>query len=506
MVSQHRLDVPWDSIRGYDSSNLSSVIDRAKAMSGKTLNDLDIVISGQSTWNPKATGWAGNVIHRWFVDDDNDSAPDLSDVSHPINKHRGLEIKTVPLDRYGDGGNRAKWPQALAMIDYARHHDAPNPIEIEDSVIYSKDRWTLAVYYRYMAEDRPSGEILGIGLWDIESMEFSTIHDDYNTIRTTIREGRANELSERHTRLLSARTKSSSSSNRRSGGQGQPKAKPRAWALKTKYIRKRMEVDRIDFSINRQGDLETIIGPPPYYEFGTLQEDTAEGVVTADVVEFARNQLQGRTIQNVASELNLVRLGGKSVGRLVATRMLHKRPGGLGKEGKAQERFVGGHVLFVFNVNRNFRPANSGLKFPHIPLVDLCKESWEESSVFDLLDSLLLIPYTETKPLIVGTYLSPVLVELDDETIEKIGAEWTYLTSLIASGKGARRHDGKRFTNDLPGAKQTSYLHFRPCGRDGTVTEQDPLGNECTKMTLWLNASFVQKLLLDNYQKSGFSR
>ena len=500
----HRLDVPWDTVRGYDSSDLSSVIERAKAMEGKTLHDLDTAISGQSTWNPKATGWAGNVIHRWFVDDDNDSAPDLGDLWHPITKHRGLEIKTVPLDLYGDGGNRAKWPQALAMIDYARHHDAPSPIEIEDSVIYSKDRWTLAVYYRYVAEERPSGEILGIGLWDIETMDFSTIHADYNTIRATIREGRANELSERHTRLLSARTKSSSSSNRRSGGRGQPKAKPRAWALKTKYIRKRMELDGIDFSISRRRNLEAIIGTPPYPGISALQNDTTKGPEELDVVEFARNRLQGRTIRDVASELNLVRLGGKSVGRTVATRLWHNRPGGLGKKGKAQARFVDGHVLFVFNVNRNFRPANSGLKFPHIPLVDLCKESWEESSVFDLLDSLLLIPYTETKPLIDGTYLSPVLVELDDDTIEKIGVEWTYLTSLIASGKGARRHDGKHFTNDLPGVKETTYLHFRPCGRDGTVTELDPLGNVCTKMTLWLNASFVQKLLLENYQLSEF--
>jgi hypothetical protein len=260
-----------------------------------------------------------------------------------------------------------------------------------------------------------------------------------------------------------------------------------------------MEIDGIDFLIHRRRNLETIIGDPPYHEFGTLQKDTTWGPESLDVIEFARNRLQGRTIQDVASELNLVRLGGKSVGRTVATRLWHNRPGGLGEKGKVQARFVDGHVLFVFNVNRNFRPANSGLKFPHIPLVDLCKESWEESSVFDLLDSLLLIPYTETKPLIDGTYLSPVLVELDDDTIEKIGAEWTYLTSLIASGKGARRHNGKHFTNDLPGVKETTYLHFRPCGRDGTVTELDPLGNSCTKMTLWLNASFVQKLLLENY-------
>ena len=95
----------WDSIRDYNPSNLQSVLDRAKKMCGKTLHDIDIEISGKSTLDKRSTGWAGNVIHRWFVDDDNASEPDLPLVEHPTNGHHGLEIKVIPLDTYSEGGD-----------------------------------------------------------------------------------------------------------------------------------------------------------------------------------------------------------------------------------------------------------------------------------------------------------------------------------------------------------------------------------------------------------------
>ena len=101
----------WDSKREFDDADLESILDRARKMKGKTLAELDIEISGELTWNKRATGWAGNVIHRWFVDDDNISEPDLRSVFHPKNGHKGLEIKVVPLDVYSQGNdNKVKWP------------------------------------------------------------------------------------------------------------------------------------------------------------------------------------------------------------------------------------------------------------------------------------------------------------------------------------------------------------------------------------------------------------
>ena len=60
--------------------------------------------------NKKSTGWAGNVIHRWFADDDNASDPDLPLVPHPKIMHQGLEIKAVPLDEYSEGVIKSNGP------------------------------------------------------------------------------------------------------------------------------------------------------------------------------------------------------------------------------------------------------------------------------------------------------------------------------------------------------------------------------------------------------------
>lgn len=469
------MHMAWDSKRDFDNGDFESILNRARQMKGKTLHDLDIEISGQSTLNKKATGWAGNVIHRWFVDDDNASDPDLPLVTHPNNRHPGLEIKVIPLDQYSEGGNQVKWPQSLAMINFHQIHDSKSAESIEESVLFRKDRWTLVVYYRYIAKDRPSGEILGIGIWNLESLMFRTIKQDYDSIIERIRKGKASELSERNTNILSARTKSGKATDRRSGGTGVTPAKPRVWALKTKYIRKRMEKDGVDF---------------------TIRDDSA--IVNDDLRGYILDNISGRTVSQVGSSFGITKLGSKDVARIVATAALHHRDGGLGKTGKSRVRFIDGHYFKVFNVNSRLYPDNSGLRFPHVPLTQLAVEDWEDSSIRDLLNSMLWIPVMKKAEgsLIDGTYLDPIFPEIDDFDLAGIQKEWEMFTGLIRKGKAERLFDGKRNFDYLPKSSETNYLHMRPCGRDGTVTEPDLLGNTCTKLAFWLNASFVHRLIL----------
>ena len=347
----------WDSKREFDDADLESILDRARKMKGKTLAELDIEISGELTWNKRATGWAGNVIHRWFVDDDNISEPDLRSVFHPKNGHKGLEIKVVPLDVYSQGNdNKVKWPQSLAMINFEKIHDSANVEPIEKSILFKKDRWTLVVYYRYIADQRPDGAILGIGIWNLESLMFETICQDYEFIIEMIRNGKAAELSETQTQILSARTKSSKATNRRSGGEGATPAKPRVWALKSKYIRQRMEMDGVDFTI--RDDSEVI-------------RDISIVSSRIRLLNYIRDQISSQTVAQVAAKFGKTKLGSKNVARIVATTALHHREGGLGKSGKSSARFIDGYSLKVFNVNSRMYPDNSGLRFPHTPLVEL---------------------------------------------------------------------------------------------------------------------------------------
>ena len=84
-------------------------------------------------------------------------------------------------------------------------------------------------------------------------------------------------------------------------------AKPRVWALKSKYIRKRMENDGVDFII---------------------RDDSV--VTNDDLQNYILDNINGRTVSQVASKFGKTKLGGKDVAR-VATTALHHRNGGLGK-------------------------------------------------------------------------------------------------------------------------------------------------------------------------------
>ena len=136
----------WDEKREYDNSNLEMVLSRARKMIGKQLKEIDREIRGSTEYNPKNRGYAGLVIESWFVDGTNEAGPDLPNVPHPTLEHTGLEIKSIPLRE----GKRKPWlvkePMSLTMINYSEIYSSGKILPIQNSVIFSKDRWTLVIY------------------------------------------------------------------------------------------------------------------------------------------------------------------------------------------------------------------------------------------------------------------------------------------------------------------------------------------------------------------------
>jgi DNA mismatch repair protein MutH len=492
----------WDEVRGYDSSDLESVEKRAWLMVGKSLGELDVEINSRSTFNEKDLGWSGKVIHRWFIDDDNFSEPDLPNVPHPELRHVGLEIKAVPLGMGKRGDWLVKFPMSLAMIDYEEIYGSEEIETIEDSVIFRKDRWTLAVYYSHGGY-KPDGTILGLGIWDVERLSFRTIARDYYKINRIIKGGGAHELSETLSDVLSARRKGGAG-QKRSGGEGVEDAKTRAWALKAQYVRKRLELDRINSP-----------KPPRILEHDGMDEDSSRKVLSGlneqitrhgrpigpsfddNVISwFIRGRLSGKTVSEVADELGYDSLGGKDVHSRVARLMLHRRKGGLGELGGSRAAYIDGKLVKVFTVDENHLPTEYGLKMPHVPLTELAQENWEDCSLIQNLHSVLLIPVRKAESLIGGEYLHPMIWKPNRMELERISREWRLFRDSIRSGKAKRYAIGSRNTNDLPTKEQTDFLHMRPSARDGSITELDPLGNVCTRLTLWLNDTAVQGLFL----------
>ena len=106
-----------------------------------------------------------------------------------------------------------------------------------------------------------------------------------------------------------------------------------------------------------------------------------------------------------------------------------------------------------------------------------------------------MIPMLKKKPLTSSVFLQPVLYKPSKLELEEIKVEWELFTNEIRDGKAKRLVRGGKNVHLLSKKQETKYLHMRPCGKDGTVTELDSNGNRCTKMALWLNDSFVQSII-----------
>ncbi len=498
----------WDTIRGYDNSDFASVEKRARLMIGKSLHKLDLAVNSRSTFNENDRGWPGKAIHRWFTDDDNLSEPDLPDVPHPKLSHIGLEIKTVPLSKGKRGDWLVKFPMSLAMIDYVKIHGSDEIEPIEDSVIFTKDRWTLVVYYSHGGSHKPSEKIIGLGIWDIEHLYFPTIFKDYNRINEMVKSGGAHSLSETQSYVLSARRKGGAG-QKKSGGAGLQDAKTRAWALKAQYVRKRLEMDKINTP-----------KPPKLLEHDGMDESKSQRRLESlsrsrarghrnlidsshyEITKFIQKNLVGKTVADAAHELGYGNLGGKDPHARVARLMLHRRRGGLGEQGKSRTQYIDGKLVKVFTVDEDYLPTEYGLKMPRVKLTELAQEAWEDCSLIQNLHHVLLMPVRKSETLVEGEFLPPMLWRPNRRELEIISKEWRIFRDEIRSGK-AKRYIGSngKNTNDLTDKKDTDFLHMRPSARDSSVTELDPLGNVCTRLTLWLNDTAVQGLFLKREER-----
>ena len=488
----------WDEKRNYDNSDLDSVIERAQLMIDKSLQSIDIEISGESDFNPNNRGYAGLIIENWFIDRSTAADPDLPDLPHPSLDHIGLEIKSIPLRE----GIRKPWlvgePMSLTMINYPEIYSEKRLVPINESVIFSKDRWTLVVYYHLDPDNKPKGKVLGIGIWDLEHLNFEQIMSEYIRANRMIIDGKANQLTETlfSSGTLSARGKGSSGQKTNSGPPG-IKTKPRTWALKTKYVRKRLEMDGLDSIIEHDG-----VNPEKSDIFSQKFIEMIASKWTGDVnpmsegsrvmVEHFEKFAVGKTVGEVAKELDYPMKGSKDLHGRVARMVLHSRPGGLGDKGKLRAPYIEGSLIKVFYVNNEFKPTESGVRMPHVPLIKLVKEEVDSSSMLGNIEHVMLLPVRKGDTMGESEFLTPVYWIPNKTELSEITREWKIFRDGIRQGLAARLPNGR---HRLPSKRKMKWLHMRSSPAGGT--ELDPLGNDCTKMCFWLNDSAVQKLILE---------
>jgi len=467
-------------------------------MIGKSLHSIDMEIRGESDFNPNNLGYAGLIIENWFIDRSTAAEPDLPDVPHPTLDHVGLEIKGVPLRAAKKSPWRIGEPMSLTMINYSEIYSRKKIQPIQDSVIFSKDRWTLVIYYHLNPENKPQGKVLGIGIWDLEYLSFNQIMTEYIRANELIIRGDADQLTETlfPSGTLSARGKGHSRQVRSAGPSG-IKTKPRTWALKTKYLRARLEMDGLDGEIEHDGvsTEESVIYADRFREMvtrGKLGYADPLSDESSIMLNHFENVAVGKTVGEVATRIKYPQKWSKDLHARVARLVLHNRPGGKGSEGSLRAQEIGGSIIKTFLVDDGFRPTENGVRFPHVPLVEVAEEEADSSSLMGFLEHLMLIPVIRVRSMEESVFSSPVYWIPNKTELREITREWKIFRDGIRQGLAARLPNGR---HRLPSKREMKWLHMRPSPAGGT--ELDPRGNDCTKMCFWLNDSAVQKLILE---------
>jgi DNA mismatch repair protein MutH len=142
------------------------------------------------------------------------------------------------------------------------------------------------------------------------------------------------------------------------------------------------------------------------------------------------------------------------------------------------------------------------LRLASVSLINLSAETWETSSLNNLLKTLIILPLVvEAKNLgqpyrKIGNVFTwtPNKVE-----IEGIKSEWEIFKRLTLEGASPNMRGRKSNPLSYPAESDTQYIHMKPHSIKGKF-ELDLYGNQVRKMAFYLNTSYLRKLVLANQE------
>ena len=174
----------------YDITNEKSIIERARLLKGKSLNEI-LVSSPLSKQiiNTANKGRVGNLIEKhWFgIDNNNLSEPDF--------KEAGIELKVSPIKEMKSNILAVKERTKICRINYQTLVNE----EWSESHAKSKLNKILFIFYKhdFNKDNWETQEILNFRLWSLSSDEL-IISSEWFKTKDQVISGFAHTLSERN--------------------------------------------------------------------------------------------------------------------------------------------------------------------------------------------------------------------------------------------------------------------------------------------------------------------
>jgi DNA mismatch repair protein MutH len=454
-----------EKILKYNNKSVDSIVKYAKSFVDKSLLE---VLDNQSIstikdeinyYQNKRKGHFGDLIEEYLfqIENNNDAQPDF--------KHVGIELKTTPLKQLKSKKYSPKERLVFSMINYMTVINET----WETSSFLKKNRLLLLMFYLF-EEDKnlleyrfKIVELLDL-LSEISIADIAQIKLDWETIVNKIKNGEAHLLSKGDTLYLGAAPKASNSSSRREQPNSDIEAKPRAFSLKTTYLK--YLIDKLLHNKNNQ--------------YSTLN-DKGLPLTIEENVQSRFSSYIGKSNVEIEKLLDISYLKRpKSHRRLLVNKIL-------GSKSNKIEEFEKANITLRVIALEHTGKLKESISFPIFKYTEIVNESWEESDFYNQLTQrkFLFIIFRKTK---------------DNNTILEKVKFWNFPMKDIKYVEWVWKETVRRIKNkqahDLPKIRDNLVAHVRPHGRNKEDTIDTGYGIKEIKKCFWLNAKYIQKEIL----------
>lgn len=464
----------------YDKTSPKSIEQYAKLLIWNSLlSALPPFQFQNNSWNKWGIWQLIEELYFWKKLD-NESLPDFPEA--------WVELKVTPIKRINNWEIRAKERLVLNIINYLKIIDE----NWETSSFIHKNSLMLLMFYLYEKEKLSIEYIIKI----VELFSFKDFSEDYNiikndwlTIQQKIRDWKAHELSEWDTEYLWACTKwSTAEKSLRQQPNSNILAKQRAFSFKQwyiNYILKRFEWKN------------------PWYE--KLFKNTEEKWF--DFKKELENLFKpfiGKTALDIWEQFDFKYTWQKNYYAVLSNKIMW-----INNSDNIEEFNKANIKLKTIRVAPNWN-LKEDISFPNFKFKELIQEQWEESELYNLLESqkfFFVIYKITTKTASEFDKLSDIeknkFLVLDKVILwntpgkdieEKAQNTWSKTIKILKDWVIITKKWDKLY-NNLPSASETDMIHVRPHAINRDDVDELPDGRKLTKQCFWFNRNYIKKEL-----------
>lgn len=462
----------------YNPNNREEIINYAKKLIGTNLKS--IITDSKYYQQSASKGRFGQTLEEAYFGYSNNN------LSEPDFINAGIELKSTPIIRNKKANNyKAKERLVLGILDY---HSVALERNFNSSHFFFKNKELLLVFYEYLKDERYLDHVIRIvDLWKFPEPDTIIIQQDWELIQNFIRLGQAHLLSESLTNYLAASTKGANKYSLRTQPYSEIRAMQRAFSLKISYV---------------NHILESLISKSASDDLALVNPSNIEILKELGLLKLIQNSVHdyiGLSTNLIITKFNL-QINSRAKGFInnLSYKMLNSHSSDLPNEIKKSNIIIRSIVL-----KKNGIPKEA-ISFPSFDYIDICQQTWYESELFELLDSMKFIFFiyeihaNDSENL----YFKGIKEwHMPCEDINECRNIWESTQSLIMDGNITTALSNGKVTTNFIKISDNKPIHVRPHAKNADDTKELPVPdkvtslNKFTKQSFWLTPKYLAQQL-----------